>query len=106
MEERIKINEKYEKGSNSCVIDLSIDADVEDKDKDKENTEGNIMLNKSFDEIKNFSQKLTLKDNFENIFEDIFLDDEEKSKEKIRNKKIKIINKNIKSDNLMEIKVK
>ena len=104
MEESIKINEKYEKGSNSCVRDLSIDADVDDKN--KENSEENIILNKSFDEIKNFSQKLTLKDNFENIFEDIFLDDEEKSKEKIRSKTITVINNNIKSDNLMEIKVK
>ena len=77
---------KDEKGSNSCVMDLSIEGGGEEKD----NLEENIILNKSFDDIKNFSSKLTLKDNYENIFDDIFFKDEE-LKEKSRSKTIAYI---------------
>ena len=73
MEDKEQIKEKDEKGSNSCVMDLSIEGGGEEKD----NLEENIILNKSFDDIKNFSSKLTLKDNYENIFDDIFFKDEE-----------------------------
>ena len=82
--EKEKNNEKEEKGSNSCVMDLSIDAEADDK----ENIEGNGILNKSFDDIKNFSKKLTLKDNFENIFDDIFLNEDEEVNEKLRKRAI------------------
>ena len=87
MEEKEKDEEKGEKGSNSCVMDLSIDAAEDDKEN---NIEENITLNKSFDDIKNFSSKLTLKDNYENIFDDIFFKDEE-LKEKSRSKTIAYI---------------
>ena len=86
MEEKEKDEEKGEKGSNSCVMDLSIEGGGEEKD----NLEENIILNKSFDDIKNFSSKLTLKDNYENIFDDIFFKDEE-LKEKSRSKTIAYI---------------
>ena len=86
MEDKEKIKEKDEKGSNSCVMDLSIEGGGEEKD----NLEENIILNKSFDDIKNFSSKLTLKDNYENIFDDIFFKDEE-LKEKSRSKTIAYI---------------
>ncbi len=86
MEDKEQIKEKDEKGSNSCVMDLSIEGGGEEKD----NLEENIILNKSFDDIKNFSKKLTLKDNFENIFDDIFFKDEE-LKEKSRSKTIAYI---------------
>ena len=87
MEDKEQIKEKDEKGSNSCVMDLSIEGGGEEKD----NLEENIILNKSFDDIKNFSSKLTLKDNYENIFDDIFFKDEE-LKEKSRSKTIAYIN--------------
>ncbi len=86
MEDKEQIKEKDEKGSNSCVMDLSIEGGGEEKD----NLEENIILNKSFDDIKNFSSKLTLKDNYENIFDDIFFKDEE-LKEKSRSKTIAYI---------------
>ncbi len=86
MEDKEQIKEKDEKGSNSCVMDLSIEGGGEEKD----NLEENVILNKSFDDIKNFSSKLTLKDNYENIFDDIFFKDEE-LKEKSRSKTIAYI---------------
>ena len=87
MEEKEKIEEKYEKGSNSCVMDLSLEGGGEEKD----NLEENIILNKSFDDIKNFSSKLTLKDNYENIFDDIFFNDEELKEKSSRSKTIAYI---------------
>ena len=72
MEEKKEIDEKREKeekGSNSCVMDLSIDGGGEEKESsDKEEVNTNI-LNKSFDDKLNFSKKLNLKDNFENILD-------------------------------------
>ena len=71
-EEKPKKEEKNDKGSNSCVMDLSIDVgnggeEVENFDKnEKDNT---TSLNKSFDDILNFTKKLNLKDNFENILD-------------------------------------
>ena len=91
MEEKDKNVEKEEKGSNSCVMDLSIDGDEKEhnnKDKDNDNdNEGNTMiLNKSFDDVSNFTKKLNLKDNFENILdladEDLCEDDNEKTRSK------------------------
>ena len=101
MEEIDKNVEKEEKGSNSCVMDLSIDGDEKDhnnKDKDNNNdNEGNTMvLNKSFDDVSNFTKKLNLKDNFENILD---LEDEdlcEDDNEKIRSKTFVIKNTNLK----------
>ena len=90
--EKEKNNEKEEKGSNSCVMDLSIDAEADDK----ENIEGNGILNKSFDDIKNFSKKLTLKDNFENIFDDISLNEDEEVNEKLRKRAITVVTKKYK----------
>ena len=87
MEEKEKIEEKDEKGSNSCVMDLSLEGGGEEKD----NLEENIILNKSFDDIKNFSNKLTLKDNYENIFDDIFFNDEELKEKSSRSKTIAYI---------------
>ena len=87
MEEKEKIEEKDEKGSNSCVMDLSLEGGGDEKD----NLEENIILNKSFDDIKNFSSKLTLKDNYENIFEDIFFNDEELKEKSSRSKTIAYI---------------
>ena len=87
MEDKEQIKEKDEKGSNSCVMDLSIEGGGEEKD----NLEENIILNKSFDDIKNFSSKLTLKDNYENIFDDIFFNDEELKEKSSRSKTIAYI---------------
>ena len=89
MDEKEKNNEKDEKGSNCCVMDLSIEGG-----EDKENVEGNVILNKSFDDIKNFSNKLTLKDNYENIFDDIFLNEEDPKVKSTRSKTIANNNKN------------
>ena len=70
MEEKEKVDEKEEKGSNSCVMDLSLDGGGEEKENNDEKEEGNTLnLNKSFDDIKNFTKKLNLKDNFENILD-------------------------------------
>ena len=96
-----KIEEKFEKGSNSCVMDLSIDGGGEEKEKedkgDKEdNEEGNTnILNKSFD---NFTKNLNLKDNFENIldFDENILSDENK----VRSKTFFIKNTNITSSQI------
>ena len=56
MENKDKNDEKEEKGSNSCVMDLSIDGGGEEKEKNDKEDEGNAnILNKSFDDIKNFT---------------------------------------------------
>lgn len=68
-----KSKEKSEKGSNSCVIDLSLDNEIgleEIELNEKSEMDNNkITLNKSFDDIQNFKKKLNLKDNFENILD-------------------------------------
>ena len=77
--------EKEEKGSNSCVMDLSIDEGGEEKETNDKNEPNSMILNKSFDDIKNFAKKLNLKDNFENILdldEDMQLNDESKTRSK------------------------
>ena len=98
MEEKEKkeiIDENFDKGSNSCVMDLSIDGGAEEKENqdkgDKEDKEeGNTnVLNKSFD---NFTKNLNLKDNFENILdfdENIFTEEN-----KLRSKTFAIKNIN------------
>ena len=86
-----KDKEKEERGSNCCVLDLSID-----EGDDKENKEENVSLNKSLDDIKIFSSKLTLKDNFENIFDDIFLNEDEEVNEKLRKRAITVVTKKYK----------
>ena len=77
--------EKEEKGSNSCVMDLSIDEGGEEKETNDKNEANTNILNKSFDDIVNFTKKLNLKDNFENILdldEDMQLNDESKTRSK------------------------
>ena len=68
-----KSKEKSEKGSNSCVIDLSLDNEIgleEIELNEKSEMDNNkTALNKSFDDIQNFKKKLNLKDNFENILD-------------------------------------
>jgi hypothetical protein len=68
-----KCKEKSEKGSNSCVIDLSLDNEIgleEIELNEKSEMDNNkTALNKSFDDIQNFKKKLNLKDNFENILD-------------------------------------
>ena len=86
MEDKDKEKDKEERGSNSCVLDLSID-----EGEGKENKEENIVLNKSLDDIKIFSSKLTLKDNFENILDDIMIDEEESKEKSFRSKSIAFI---------------
>ena len=71
-EEEPKKEEKNDKGSNSCVMDLSIDVGnggEEAENKDKNEIDNTASLNKSFDDILNFTKKLNLKDNFENILD-------------------------------------
>lgn len=70
-EEKKDSNEKLDKGSNSCVMDLSIEGgNVEEFENiDKNEIDNANSLNKSFDDIKNFTKKLNLKDNFENILD-------------------------------------
>ena len=99
MEEKEKVDEKEEKGSNSCVMDLSLDGGDEKANNDKE--EGNTMiLNRSFDDIKNFTKKLNLKDNFENVL-DIDIDDEINNDEnKMRSKTFVVKNPNIASSHI------
>ena len=87
MEEKDKNQEKDENGSNYCVMNLSLEGGGEEE----ENIEENVILNKSFDDIKNFSKKLTLKDNYENIFEDINLEDEESGGKSSRSKTMAIV---------------
>jgi hypothetical protein len=68
-----KSKEKSQKGSNSCVLDLSLDNGNGSEENElivKNEIENNIIsLNKSFDDIKNFTKKLNLKDNFENVLD-------------------------------------
>ena len=88
MEEKVtsnEKNEKEEKGSNSCVMDLSIDEGGEEKEINDKNEGKTNTLNKSFDDKLNFKKKLNLKDNFENILDldiDMILAEEEKSRSK------------------------
>ncbi len=88
MEEKVtsnEKNEKEEKGSNSCVMDLSIDEGAEEKEINDKNEGNTNTLNKSFDDKLNFTKKLNLKDNFENILDldiDMILAEEEKSRSK------------------------
>ncbi len=91
MEEKEK-NEKEEKGSNSCVMDLSIEGGG-DEEENIDKGEGNTnLLNKSFDDILNFKKNLNLKDNFENILD---LEDDENfinEENKVRSKTFAIKN--------------
>jgi len=100
-----KSKEKSQKGSNSCVMDLSLDNEnvfEENEFIEKNELENNIIsLNKSFDDIQNFTKKLNLKDNFENILdlgvEDILSDNEyNDNSRKARSKtfRLKSLNKN------------
>ena len=90
--------EKLDKGSNSCVMDLSIEGGngEEEIENNNKNEIDNInSLNKSFDDIINFKKKLNLKDNFENILdidiEEITnLDEQNKDGRKNRSKTFKI----------------
>ena len=56
MEEKEKIDEKEEKGSNSCVMNLSIDGGGEEKEINDKEEENAMILNKNFDDIKNFEK--------------------------------------------------
>ena len=92
-----KSEEKIDKGSNSCVMDLSIDggngAEETEKFEKNDNNDNTKSLNKSFDDLLNFSKKLNLKDNFENILditdEDI-IDEQSDNIRKTRSKTFKI----------------
>ena len=97
MEDNDKVDEKEEKGSNSCVKDFSIDGGGDEKENNDNNEGSNLQLNKSFDDILNFTKKLNLKDNFENILDlgDEDFNDEET--EKTRSKTFVIKNLNIKN---------
>lgn len=75
-EENLKEDEKIDKGSNLSVMDLSIDAgigteEVENKEKNNEKNEidNSSSLNRSFDNFLNFTSKLNLIDNLENILD-------------------------------------
>ena len=71
-EEKPKKEEKKDKDSNACVMDLSIDVGNggEKTEKiDKKEIDNTASLNKSFDGTPNFTKKLNLKDNFENILD-------------------------------------
>ena len=67
-----KIEELDEKGSNSSVMDLSIDEKDQKSKKEtktkKEESSANF-LNKSFDEKINFFKRFTLKDDVENLLD-------------------------------------
>ena len=93
--------EKQEKGSNSCVMDLSIGENEEEKEHKDNNEENTMVLNRSFDDINNFEKKLNLKDNFENVLDlgekDILSDNEYNDNiRKTRSKifRVKSLNKN------------
>ena len=96
--EKKNIDEKLDKGSNSCVMDLSIEGGngEEEIENNNKNEIDNInSLNKSFDDIINFKKKLNLKDNFENnldidIEEITNLDEQNKDGRKNRSKTFKI----------------
>ena len=88
-----KSREKVDKGSNSCVIDLSIEGgngaeETEKNDKnDKNDIDNNTTsLNKSFDDILNFTKKLNLKDNFENILDEENIDEQNNNMRASRSK--------------------
>ena len=91
MAEKVKTDEDSEKGSNNCVMDLSIDGGGEDKDQDEKDEGIPQILNRSFDDIKNFSQKLNKKDNFENMLDLLTFEEETK----LRSKTISIKPKNL-----------
>ena len=66
-------------------MDLSIDEGGEEKEINDKNEGNTNTLNKSFDDKLNFTKKLNLKDNFENILDldiDMILAEEEKSRSK------------------------
>ena len=87
--------EKQEKGSNSCVMDLSIGENEEEKEHNDNNEDNTIVLNRSFDDINNFTKKLNLKDNFENIL-DLEDEDFEEDVDKTRSKTFVVQKTNIK----------
>ena len=87
--------EKQEKGSNSCVMDLSIGENEEEKEHNDNNEDNTMVLNRSFDDINNFAKKLNLKDNFENIL-DLEDEDFEEDVDKTRSKTFVIQKTNIK----------
>ena len=71
-ENQTEQEEKRDKGSNSCVMDLSIDrgnGTEELENINKNEIHNGTSLNKSFDDKINFRKKLNLKDNFENILD-------------------------------------
>ena len=80
MEEKEKNDEKDENGSNLCVKDLSIDAEKDEKDNEDNDEGGTQILNRSFDNKENFTKKLNLKDNFENILDLIEFEEENKAR--------------------------
>ena len=87
--------EKQEKGSNSCVMDLSIGEKEEEKEHNDNNEDNTMVLNRSFDDINNFAKKLNLKDNFENIL-DLEDEDFEEDVDKTRSKTFVVQKTNIK----------
>ncbi len=87
--------EKQEKGSNSCVMDLSIGENEEEKEHNDNNEDNTMVLNRSFDDINNFAKKLNLKDNFENIL-DLEDEDFEEDVDKTRSKTFVVQKTNIK----------
>ena len=89
--------EKQEKGSNSCVMDLSIGENEEEKEHKDNNEENTMVLNRSFDDINNFEKKLNLKDNFENILDLEDEDFEEEDVDKTRSKTFIVQKTNIKN---------
>ena len=93
-----KTKEKSKKGNNSCVISLEKENELIDKNEIENNI---ILINKSFDDIQNFTHKLNLKDNFENVLDlgekDILSDNEYNDNiRKTRSKifRVKSLNKN------------
>jgi hypothetical protein len=100
MEENIekkKSGEKADKGSNSCVIDLSIEGGngAEETEKNEKNDNNEIdnttSLNKSFDDFLNFTKKLNLKDNIENILDEDNLDEQNNNIRAARSKTFMIM---------------
>ena len=89
--------EKQEKGSNSCVMDLSIGENEEEKEHKDNNEDNTMVLNRSFDDINNFEKKLNLKDNFENILDLEDEDFEEEDVDKTRSKTFIVQKTNIKN---------
>ena len=93
-----KTKEKSKKGNNSCVISLEKENELIDKNEIENNI---ILISKSFDDIQNFTHKLNLKDNFENVLDlgekDILSDNEYNDNiRKTRSKifRVKSLNKN------------